>query len=110
MEIYKCHECGAEFTEPRQETYYELHSELDEGNKYEKLTEEHCPECGSTDIEGGYYCECCGERYGEYHENGWFCPDCIQEVDYAVDALQSALKTDWKSVVKLVCAWSEHHW
>lgn len=111
-QIYKCNKCGGIFVEPEQKIEYENHSELagEIGPKYETLYEEVCPNCGSTDIEGSYRCECCDQGYGEYYESGFFCDECIELVDEMVMKLMKDKHMNWKTAVSLVNAWSEKHW
>ena len=63
--MYFCNDCGNVFGEPKYKKEYQLHDELDEGNKYEEMNFAYCPSCGSDDIEKADHCELTGE-YGNY--------------------------------------------
>ena len=63
--MYFCNDCGEVFENPKHKKGYQLHDELDEGNKYEEINFAYCPNCGSDDIEEADHCELTGE-YGNY--------------------------------------------
>lgn len=106
--VYKCLDCGAEFTEPDKRTEYEHHSELAgmPGPKDKEYTIESCPDCGSENIDGGWWCECCGERWADDD----FCEDCYNRAADAAVALQHSMNTDWSTIVDLFGKWSERNW
>jgi hypothetical protein len=47
--LYRCEECGSVFNDPDMESWYEARPV---GKEY--MSEDHCPICGSVDIEEGY--------------------------------------------------------
>ena len=110
-QVYKCKDCGAEFTEPKIESWYEYHSELDgPGPKRELLQRELCPECLSDMIDGGWYCDVCGEHWATDNGYGCYCDECVDKATESIEALQQALKTDYKTITGLFVEWAERHW
>lgn len=104
--MYRCKDCGAIFSDPKEERWYETHGELDTGNKTEIRYIYHCPECYGTMYENVYECEAC--------HDGWatsdYCPRCMKKATEAVESLQKAIGTNWQTAVDLIGAWYERNW
>lgn len=110
-QAYKCADCGSEFSTPDYKTIIEHHSELagELGPKDEVFTEELCPDCGSVNIDGGSWCECCGDRWanGVYMD---ICEDCIEVADKHIENFQKELKVDYKTAIGVFVELCERKW
>lgn len=73
--IYKCHDCGEAFNEPKIETWVERQD--GDPVRYRLL---FCPYCGSEDIDEAEECSECGEYHFELF-NG-ICAGCLKDLAY----------------------------
>lgn len=82
MDWYYCQDCGAVFPEHeiRTEQIENRHWWLDDC-PVERLTECHCPECGSSDIEEAAYCDYCGDPFRPEDLVDGLCASCREELN-----------------------------
>ena len=92
--MYFCNDCGNVFGEPKYKKEYQLHDELDEGNKYEEINFAYCPSCGSDDIETADHCELTGE-YGNYGGKN-LSPEAIAFIREWLDKMTIAATEDYR--------------
>ena len=81
MEMFKCLDCGAVFSEDESGTISEWEGE---GVMRGQLHYMCCPECRSEDIAEAYECGECGECFtkeeGTEIDGEFFCDECAKEI------------------------------
>ena len=91
--IWLCRSCKSEFDEPDYVRTDTGVSFIESGHHfYEEYDEEHCPYCGSTNVEEVSQCKNCGGATDDRFDI--LCPECYRDIANGLKELQHMYKLD----------------